>query len=237
MRVVLVAACAALGGCDLILLNENITSPPPPVVDAAPDAPPRPPFCFGDKFDAPMLDTARWQVIDPAASLAVLEQRDGALRVRLDGSIMSTGDAKNGVFNQAVFDFTDAVVEVAVQPANLDNPLLDTVFVLDAAGSIGTFTMRLSGGLLYMSATNQVPIQTPYKAGTRALRMVHLAASSEYVFESELAGQWREEARYMSTVKPTAVRVQLYAESRGGGGDGSEAIFDEVTLYAKNCVN
>ena len=230
-------ASLVLGGCDLILLNENKDGPPPPPFEAGviPDAPPN--TCFGDDFNDGSLNATLWQELGgPIATNAVLIETNNALRVKLLSTPCGSCAAKNGVLGRTVFDFTNAGLELRVRPATLTNEFVSTTFLLDVAGVAGTLTMTAKAGQLElrasMDAANDKVI--PYTDKILAWRFRH---TGNFVFEVFIEGSgWKLQREVISPLSTAATRVQLYAESEMGGGNNAEAIFDEVVLYGPNCV-
>ena len=228
----------ASSGCDLILLSENKSNDTPPLEAGVPaDAPPN--LCFGDDFNTPPLNGELWQEIADSSTMpAKVEVRQGALRVTLTAGPSGSSTYRNGVFGKTAFDFTGATLEVRVRPANLANPLVETAFVLDVAGTSGTFTMSASASKLAMKATTALPDKiVPYGNDFVAWRIRHEPAAKTFVYEVLIQGVgWKEQRRVVADIPTTITSVQLYAEAVMNGGNDAEAVFDEVTLFGDSCV-
>jgi hypothetical protein len=228
------ATCGLLGGCDLILLNENFTTPPPPPIDAAIDAPPLPPFCFGDDFAGDAIDTTRWAELMPGSPVAV-SQSAGVFRVAFGGGPCATCDYTNGIYSTP-FNFTGATLDVNVVPGELVSLNAETTVLIDAAGPAGSYSVSARANMLYFRGTNQPETMAPYNDAFGTWRIRHDLAGPDFVFEMLLDGSVKELARMPTAVSTSFVRVHLFATNINNGAGGGESTFDDLKVYGMDCV-
>jgi hypothetical protein len=210
----------ALAGCELVFPLDGASEPPPPS------------RCFGDDFDAPVLD-AWWRVMDPASPHQVV---NAANELVID--FAPSVDSYNGVESTELHRIEDARITVfLLEPGAVDGFVETTLEVQSGAGDV--FRIAVGAGQIGFDGTvagEPQRVLAPYVPSEfRYWAIRHEPGAVVFDTMDDLAVDWTERHRVMVD-DPAPARIRLYGGTfMGGRADPGTIRFDDFLYDLQVC--